>query len=184
MNAAQRRDGAPLAYAESLLSMLALELMRAGATNQSAPPPAPDVSAARFELVLQFIEEHLGSHIALQDLASLAALSVSHFSHAFKATYGVAPYRYIAQRRIERAKILLRTTTDTVASVAATVGFSSQSRFTHLFARTTGFTPSAYRSGAPSRSERYAGSKLPLWARYDEAAEVMHAYGQPVLRVR
>jgi AraC family transcriptional regulator len=165
ITSAQRWDGAfPLAYAESLVSMLALELLRAGASSPLPPPPPPTMTPARFKLVLDFIEEHLGSHIALQDLASLAALSVSHFAHAFKATYGVAPYRYIAHRRIERAKILLQTTTDTVAAIAAGVGFSSQSRFTHLFAKTTGSTPSAYRARNAAWSERYAGIPPAQWA--------------------
>jgi AraC family transcriptional regulator len=79
-------------------------------------------------------------------LASLAGLSVTHFAHAFKGTYGVPPYRYILERRIMRAKVLLCTTNETIATIAARVGFPSQSRFSQVFSRTTGATPSNYRS--------------------------------------
>jgi len=138
----------PLAYAESLASMLVVELFRANDKKPMFAPPTANVGSARFRLVLDFVEEHLDRDIGLIELASLVGLSVTHFSHAFKAAYGVAPYRYIMQRRLKRAKTLLRTTNDTVAAVAGRVGFSSQSRFSGAFASLTGEAPSAYRSAA------------------------------------
>jgi AraC family transcriptional regulator len=100
----------------------------------------------RFNAVLDFIEEVLDDDVSIADLASMAGLSVSRFAHAFKAAHGVAPYRYILQRRIERAMVLLRTGNETIAMTAAQVGFSSESHFGQMFARTVGTTPSAYRS--------------------------------------
>jgi len=136
----------PLAYAESLASMLVVELFRANGTKPMSAPLTANVGSSRFKLVLDFVEEHLDHDIGLIELASLVGLSVTHFSHAFKAAYGVSPYRYIMQRRLKRAKTLLRTTDDTVAAVAARVGFSSQSRFSGAFASLIGSAPSAYRS--------------------------------------
>jgi AraC family transcriptional regulator len=136
----------PLAYAESLASMLAVELFRANGTKPIPAPLTPNVGSARFKLVLDFVEEHLDRDIGLTELASLVGLSVTHFSHAFKTAYGVSPYRYIVQRRIKRAGTLLRTTDDTIAAIAARVGFSSQSRFSGTFAHLIGSAPSAYRS--------------------------------------
>jgi transcriptional regulator GlxA family with amidase domain len=104
------------------------------------------VGSARFKPVLDFVEDSLDREIGLHEMASLAGLSIAHFSHAFKATYGVSPYRYIQQRRIRRAATFLRTTNDTVATIAARVGFASQSRFSHAFTSLIGSAPSAYRS--------------------------------------
>jgi AraC family transcriptional regulator len=145
----------PLAYAESLASMLVVELFRANGTKPIPAPLTPNVGSARFKLVLDFVEEHLDRDIGLVELASLVGLSVTHFAHAFKTAYGVSPYRYIVQRRIKRAGTLLRTTDDTIAAIAARVGFSSQSRFSGAFANLIGSVPSAYRSGGlsvPGRS--------------------------------
>lgn len=139
-------DDFPLAYAESAASMLAVELFQASATKPIPAAGTPNVGSARFNLVLDFVEEHLDRDIGLLELASLAGLSVTHFSHAFKAKYSVSPYRYIVQRRLKRAGTLLRTTDDTIAAIAARVGFSSQSRFGAAFASLIGSTPSAYRS--------------------------------------
>jgi len=138
-------DAFPRSYADALTAILAFELFRARATKPFPPPLNARVSISRFKLVLDRIEETLDSDPGLSDLAALMGLSVSHFSHAFAAAYGVAPHRYIVQRRIDRAKALLRTSNATVATISARVGFSSQSRFTQIFARQTGITPSAYR---------------------------------------
>jgi AraC-like DNA-binding protein len=140
----------PLAYAESLASMLVVELFRADGTKPIPAPLTPNVGSARFKLVLDFVEEHLDRDIGLTELASLVGLSVTHFSHAFKSAYGVSPYRYILQRRIKRAGTLLRTTDQTIAAIAARVGFSSQSRFSGAFANLIGSAPSAYRSSGLS----------------------------------
>ena len=112
---------------------------------RSLPRRARNFGAIRFSWLLSFIEEHLERDISLTELAALTHLSVPHFAHAFKAAYNVAPYQYILRRRIERAKQLLCSTDDTVAAVAAAVGFSSQSRFSYVFSRETGVTPSVYR---------------------------------------
>jgi AraC-like DNA-binding protein len=142
----RKPDEFPPSYTEALTSMLLIELYRAHAAHPLPQQPHGGVGTARFKLVLDYIEEHLDHDIGLFGLASLAGLSVTHFAHAFKATYQVPPYRYILERRIARAKVLLCTTNETIATIAARVGFPSQSRFSQLFSRLSGMTPSNYRS--------------------------------------
>jgi AraC family transcriptional regulator len=136
----------PVAYAESLASMLIVEMFRASATKPIPPELTANVGSARFKAVLDFVEDSLDREIGVNELASIAGLGITHFSHAFKRTYGVSPYRYILQRRVRRAGTLLRTTNDTVAAIAARVGFASQSHFSRAFANLIGSAPSAYRS--------------------------------------
>jgi AraC family transcriptional regulator len=139
---------APLAYAEAVATILLVELFRAHVSKPTPPLRTPGVGSVRFELVREFIEEYLDRDIGLFELAALVGLNATEFSRAFKGAYHAAPDRYITERRIERAKILLRTTDDTVAAVAACVGFSSQSAFAQVFAKYTGSTPSAYRAAS------------------------------------
>jgi AraC-like DNA-binding protein len=54
------------------------------------------------------IEARLGTGVALPFIASMCGLRVSHFSHAFKRTFGMAPYQWLQFRRVEKAKELLR----------------------------------------------------------------------------
>jgi AraC family transcriptional regulator len=139
-------DEYPRIYAESLAALLIVEIFRTSATKQIPRKMTADVGPARFTAVLEFVEQHLECDLGLNELASLVGLSVAHFSHSFKLSYGVAPYRYVMQRRIERAKHLLRTTNDTITCVSTRVGFSSHSRFTRSFVRAVGAKPSVYRS--------------------------------------
>jgi AraC family transcriptional regulator len=99
----------------------------------------------RFQPVLDFIESSLDRKLTVSDLASLVGLSAPRFAHAFKAEVGIAPYRYVLERRIARARELLPSRDHTIAAIALEVGFSSQSRFGQFFLRCFGTTPSAYR---------------------------------------
>jgi AraC-like DNA-binding protein len=138
-------DAYPRAYADALAVVFTCELVRAYATTPFPPRSTTNVGKSRFKPVLDHIEDTLESDTTLSDLAALSGLSVSHFSHAFNATYGIAPHRYILRRRIDRAKALLGASDSTISAISSRVGFSSQSRFTQIFSRHTGLTPSAYR---------------------------------------
>jgi AraC family transcriptional regulator len=48
--------------------------------------------------------------LAIANLAALVPMSQFHFARAFKTLVGEPPHRYILQRRIERAKVLLKVT--------------------------------------------------------------------------
>ena len=93
-----------------------------------------------------FIEAHLDRTIRLQDLAELAGLSEFHLQRSFRASCGVSPHQWIAHRRIERAKDMIRAG-DPLAQVAQACGYGSQSYLTRAFKAATGVTPSAYRAG-------------------------------------
>ena len=97
------------------------------------------------ERLSDYVDANIAKDISLGELASLLEMSVYSFARAFKASMGVPPYRFVLQRRVERAEVLLRTTDMTIAAIAFAVGFSSQSHLTTTFRRVTGVTPHAYR---------------------------------------
>jgi AraC-like DNA-binding protein len=92
--------------------------------------------------------------IDLHRLADVAGMSRFHFHRMFTATYGVTPARYLTQRRMERARDLLRATNLTVTEVCFAVGYSSLGSFSAAFTELFGETPSQFqqrylRSGTP-----------------------------------
>jgi AraC family transcriptional regulator len=95
--------------------------------------------------VVAFIEEHLGSDIGIATLAALAGYSPDHFARLFKQSFGLSPYQYILQRRVERAKSLLRGRAHSIAEVAMLCGFASQAHFHTTFKARTGVTPGVFR---------------------------------------
>ncbi len=135
-------------------SLLADFLALAAATHllglygEIPPPAARKVIALpkwRLKRATEFIEAHLGSPIALADVAGATGLSRMHFAAQFRAATGVRPHEYALRRRIEKAQALLVTTNIPIAELALASGFSSQAHFTVVFKRISGLTPGRWR---------------------------------------
>jgi len=103
--------------------------------------PSNGLSRERLKRVYDYIEVHLDDRLTLTDLASVACLSPYHFSRSFKRAVGIGPQRYVTQRRLERAKTLMRRTNQPLAVIAHEVGFSDQSHLISVFRREIGVTP-------------------------------------------
>lgn len=105
------------------------------------------LSPKRLADVIDFIDSHLADAIALDDLAAVARLSRFHFSRAFTRSTGVPPHAFVVSRRLDRARLLLRTTGLPIEAVAAQCGFRASSHFASRFRRAMDVTPTAYRQG-------------------------------------
>ena len=91
----------------------------------------------RLRRVLDHSERHLTDGIALADLANVM--------RAFSTATDMRLHRYVSQRRLDHAKEMLAAGRTSIAETAFTDRFSSQSRFTRAFRRTTVMTPAMYR---------------------------------------
>jgi AraC family transcriptional regulator len=91
------------------------------------------------------VEAHLESTLRMHDLAAIARLSTGHFSRSFTRSFGVAPFAYVAGRRLARAQALMLTTDDPLSQVALACGLCDQSHLTRLFRRHVGASPNAWR---------------------------------------
>lgn len=102
--------------------------------------------------VAEMIRETLDGALHLSDLARECGLSVSHFTRAFRKTFGVSPYRWLLERRIDRAKALLAAGDLSLADIAMQSGFSDQTAFTRAFGRIVGDSPARWRRAVVSKS--------------------------------
>jgi AraC family transcriptional regulator len=132
-------DSIGTALAVRLMKMLGAEPLRGDVPYQEG------LSSERLRRVKEYVEANISRPIRLTELASIAALSPYHFARAFRKAANVTPVRYVWQRRVERAKKLLRDSRVSLAIIAYDCGFSSQSHFTTVFKRETGATPASYR---------------------------------------
>lgn len=128
-------------------NVLGLEVLRRFAAPPEAKAPSRErLSEARLERVKERIEAGLAEPLRLPELAAEAGYSPYYFARAFKATIGQSPHQYVLERRIERAKVLLRKGDMNLAEIATVCGFSSQSHFSSQFRARVGVTPTAFRA--------------------------------------
>ena len=95
---------------------------------------------------LRYIEDNLSDvMLGLPGVSKCMGLSDTYCSQLFKKEVGVGISSYITQKRVERAKRLLRDTPLTAAEISRQVGFMSAGYFGQVFRKTTGLTPQQYR---------------------------------------
>jgi len=82
---------------------------------------------------------------SVTSLAKEAGMSRSAFAHEFRAALDLTPMEFVARVRLDLAHHLLETTGLPVEGIAAAVGFSSRSHFSHLFREHYGTDPSSFR---------------------------------------
>nr|WP_315251028.1 AraC family transcriptional regulator [uncultured Duganella sp.] len=117
---------------------------------QSIPQHQPRVRGGLAPVVrrrlAEYIEAHLARTITVGMLAELACLSEYHLLRMFKASFGMTPSAWIAARRIDRARRLLKTGAQPLQQVADACGYADLSHFSHRFRDAVGAAPSRYRA--------------------------------------
>lgn len=133
-------------FRQQLTDLLATRLL---AAHTGLPTPSqPTMGGLSPKVLLRAIERlRSGSDadVSLDALASDAGLSRFHFCRAFKESTGLSPHAWLRQHRLEQAMNMLRDTDESVVSVAAALGYASQTAFAAAFRKLTGETPSDWR---------------------------------------
>jgi AraC family transcriptional regulator len=103
--------------------------------------------------VVEYIEAHLSREVTLREMAGIVDLSPYHFARMFKRAMTTTPHQYVLERRVERAKAMLRAGDTSPLETALATGFSGQSHFASTFRRMVGATPGSFqRQNRSSRS--------------------------------
>jgi AraC family transcriptional regulator len=92
-----------------------------------------------------YIDENLHGALSIGELAAIVRLSRSHFSRAFRDSFGDPPHQYIIGRRMQRAKGLLLSTAEPIVKIAADCGLADQAHLTKLFRKIVGESPAHWR---------------------------------------
>src|SRR6266446_3433868 len=89
----------------------------------------------------RFIDDYYDLPLNLSEISRQACLSRYHFLRLFRDTFQTTPHQYLIQRRIEKAKELLRSKPVSVTDVCFEVGFQSLGSFSSLFRKCVGDGP-------------------------------------------
>jgi AraC family transcriptional regulator len=136
-------------FRQQLTDLLATRLL---AAHTGAPTTIRPVKGGLAPKALLRAIERLGSDsdadVSLAALAADAGLSRFHFCRAFKESTGLSPHAWLRQHRLEEAMTMLRDPDASIVSVAAALGYSSQTAFAAAFRKLTGEAPSSWRRRA------------------------------------
>jgi AraC family transcriptional regulator len=136
-------------YAESLLVLLAMHLLRNHSNVSSKPAtrkkPNWGITPKRLAAVTDYMRSNLHCRVSLAELAAIAGLSPDYFLRAFRTATGTTPHKHLIGLRLDNAQHLLATSLMPIADIAYAAGFSQQSHMTAVMLKERKITPFAYR---------------------------------------
>src|SRR5882762_8795737 len=136
-------------FRQQLTDLLATRLLAAHAGAPATfQPTLGGLSPKALRRAIERLRSDSDVDVSLAALASDAGLSRFHFCRAFKESTGLSPHAWLRQHRLDQAMNMLRDTDASVVSVAAALGYASQTAFAAAFRKLTGETPSNWRRRA------------------------------------
>ena len=125
------------------LMALRLEQIKNNCSSSAKSSGLKTDDVERIYYVRDVLRSQLLDPPMLQDLARLAGLNDCKLKKGFRQIFGTTVFGYVTQQRMERACQLL-TQQQSVAAVAAAVGYASPTAFSSAFQRRLGTSPKAY----------------------------------------
>lgn len=116
----------------------------------------PAVQYSKDELAdrcILYIDSHYQEPLNVRQIADAVHLSYGHVAKVFREVTGMTLNAYLCQIRLKKAQYLLRSSKDSVQSIALKVGFGQASYFSRVFRLCFGLTPLAYRQSQHKLSE-------------------------------
>lgn len=86
-----------------------------------------------------------GQKIVAEDLAALVGYTEYYLTHKFKEETGLSVTNYVKFAKVERAKVLLKSTPLSVREISEQLGFATRNYFSAVFQQVTGKTPMEFR---------------------------------------
>ncbi len=136
-----------LISATSIANVVLVHVLRAYLAT--SPQPIGWLSALvdpRIGQALALLHGDLARRWTVGDLARECGMSRTNFAQRFKARVGCPPLDYLLRWRMASASSTLNSTEKTVAVIAESVGYASETAFNSAFKRTVGESPGRYRS--------------------------------------
>ena len=125
---------------DALLNLLGVHLLRQYGVAR-APKDLGGLSDRQFGQLRELMSARLAAGVRLDEIAQFVGLSPSQLLRSFRKRTGTTPHQYLTRLRLDHARTLIVGTSTTLAEIALSCGFSSQSHLTATMRREDGFTP-------------------------------------------
>lgn len=136
-----------LLYRETIqinLSKILLMLSKIHSKNISADTSINDVTRARVDYTVKYIQENYFLQSLVSDIAKKLYISEIHLERIFKNVMNTTMYNYISGIRIINAKKMLEAQEMSISDIAYVCGFNHHTSFTRAFRRIEGCSPKEY----------------------------------------
>jgi AraC family transcriptional regulator len=135
-------------YAEAAITQLTVHLIRHYSHSPRRLEATSGMPLHKLRQAKAYIDSNLGEDLSVDTIARTVGMSPFHFAHAFRASMGQPPHKYVMQRRMDEAKSLLRNSSLSITEIAQRIGYSSPSHFCVGFHKLTQVSPSDYRKAS------------------------------------
>lgn len=108
------------------------------------PAPKLEDSAA---VLRNYLDQHIENTVSIAEMASLIYKSPSQTIRIFKNAYGISPYEYLMDQKIQTAKLLLVNTGLSIKEISQYLHFGDEHYFSNYFKKRIGLSPKFYRNG-------------------------------------
>ncbi len=104
-------------------------------------PSRYGIAHPKLARVIRLMEEHLEEPLELDALADRVGLSLRQLERVFQSGFGQSPQRYYVALRLQRARSMVRYSTQPLTEVAVSCGFQSYEHFSRSYRRSVGRSP-------------------------------------------
>ncbi|GAA0322717.1 GlxA family transcriptional regulator [Kineococcus aurantiacus] len=133
------------AVATAIARRMVVPPHRDGGQAQYVEAPVRPCADESLAAALDWAAANLHTEIDVAAWARAATMSPRTFARRFRAETGVTPHRWLLERRVTAARLLLEEGDESVDEVARCCGFGSAAMLRQHFLRLVGTTPTAYR---------------------------------------
>ena len=132
---------------QELISARIVELfvLLSRASRNDASPTTDDSTLERLRSLRSKVFASLDYPWTVAEMASHIPLSESRFYNVYRSFYGTSPLDDLIRARIDSAKNALAFTSQSISSIAASLGYSNATHFSRQFHQFTGMSPRQYR---------------------------------------
>lgn len=128
----------------AILEMLLIYIARSYRMDTSSRETSQHMSR-ECATAKRYLDSHYAENITLDSLAAATHINKYYLAHTFTGYLGMSPISYLTQKRLTVAMELLTSTNHSIAEIASSTGFVSQSYFSQAFKKSVGMAPLQYR---------------------------------------
>ena len=106
----------------------------------------PRSQAEFVKRIADYIAEHMNDKISLKELTVRFGVSDTYLQKSFRAVYGMPVASFIRAQKMQKAAQVLIHTERSIDDIAEEFGYINESKFSAVFRKIMGDTPSVYRN--------------------------------------